>query len=77
MTLAFYKVNNSLNYERDTFDFRDDYEILEMLNELPLDEWVSYNLDYRERGCNGAREFENDYNDEILDGGWWCVILDA
>ena len=42
-----------------------------MLSELSDDELRIYDLD---------NEFEydylqEDYNDEILDGGWWCVVI--
>jgi len=73
MVLAFYKVNNSLGYERHTFD--DMYDnpkgIKEMLSKLKDGELKMYNLgDARE-----ASFFQEDYNDEEMDGGWWCVLI--
>ena len=73
MLLAFFKVDNSKGYERHTFDvFCDRPQVIkEMLSELSDDELRIYDLD---------NEFEydylqEDYNDEILDGGWWCVVI--
>ena len=73
MTLAFYKVDNSKNYERHTFDMWYDRPqvIKEMLSELKDDELHCYDMDN-----NVDRSiFEDDYNDEVLDGGWWCVVI--
>lgn len=73
MTLAFYKVGNSKGYERHTFDMWCDRPqvIKEMLFELKDDELHCYDMDN-----NVDRSiFEDDYNDEVLDGGWWCVVI--
>lgn len=73
MTLAFYKVDNSKNYERHTFDILFDrpQEIKRMLSELNDDEFLCYDMDNNiDRSI-----FQDDYNDEILDGGWWCVVI--
>jgi hypothetical protein len=73
MTLAFYKVDNSKNYERHTFDvFYDRPQVIkEMLSELSDEELHCYDMDN-----NVDRSiFEDDYNDEVLDGGWWCVVI--
>ena len=73
MTLAFYKVDNSKNYERHTFDvFYDRPRVIkEMLSELSDEELHCYDMDN-----NVDRSiFEDDYNDEVLDGGWWCVVI--
>ena len=79
MTIAFYKVNNSLNYERHEFDqFCDQpQEVLDMLQRLPEDEVKFYNADqysWQSKEPTLA-DFENDYNDEELDGGWWCIVI--
>lgn len=73
MILAFYKVDNSKNYERHTFDYLYDKPevIKKMLSELNDDELHCYDMDN-----NVDRSiFEDDYNDEVLDGGWWCVVI--
>lgn len=80
-SLAFYKVDNSLGYERHTFDdiYDDPYRIQEMLFKLPNDECRIYDLS---TNLNGAGMFLDlsdlidDYNDEELDGGWWSVLLE-
>lgn len=79
--LAFYKVDNSLGYERHTFD--DIYDkpdkILERLVELPDDEFRIYDLNTnlnRTGKFLDISDLVEDYNDEELDGGWWSVLLE-
>lgn len=79
MIIAFYKVNNSLNYGRHEFDNIDDNpeKVLEMLNRLPEEEMRIYNADkydLQSKAYNLA-DFEQDFNDEGLDNGWWSVVL--
>lgn len=71
MELAFYKVNNSCGYERHTFDMWYDrpQEIRDMLAKLGDEELKIYDMDY------DIDFFQDDYNDEKLDGGWWCVAI--
>ena len=73
MTLAFYEVGNSKNYERHTFDMWCDRPdvIKEMLSELKDEELRMYNMD----NMYDVDFFQEDYNDEELDGGWWCVVI--
>lgn len=78
MILAFYKVDNSLGYERHTFDnIAKQKEILAMLQKLPDEEVSFYNTDIYSWGTQeiGMETFETDFNDEIFDGGWWCVVI--
>ena len=73
MTLAFYKVDNSKDYERHTFDYFYDkpQEIEKMLSELSDEELRMYNMNSEfDVGC-----LQEDYNDEVLDCGWWCVVI--
>ena len=79
MIIAFYKVGNSLNYERHTFDnlFDQPEKILEMLNKLSEEEVRIYEVDkydLQSKTTNLA-DFEQDFNDEMLDNGWWNVVL--
>ena len=79
MTIAFYKVDNSLNYGRHEFDQFCDrpQEVLDMLQRLPEDEVRFYDAgkySWQSKEPTLA-DFENDYNDEELDGGWWCIII--
>ena len=72
MTIAFYKVDNSLNYERHEFDQFCDrpQEVLDMLQRLPEDEVRFYDAgkySWQSKEPTLA-DFENDYNDEELDG---------
>lgn len=71
MTLAFYRVDNSKDYDRHTFDNMSVDEAFSLLNELSDDEFRVYDLDH----SLDALDLENDYNDEILDGGWWVAVL--
>ena len=73
MILAFYRVDNSLKYERHTFDYiaEEPKKILEMLSKLDDEELRIYDMDDK----YDVVDFEVDYNDEILDGGWWCVAI--
>lgn len=73
MTLAFYKVGNSKNYERNTFDkwYDKPKVIREMLSRLSDEELRMYDMNNK----YDVRYFEEDYNDEVLDGGWWCVVI--
>lgn len=79
MILAFYKVDNSKQYDRHTFDniYDKQEKILEMLRKLGDDEWISYDMSTKSSSSKSlnASDFENDYNDEYLDGGWWCIIF--
>lgn len=73
MILAFYKVDNSKNYERYTFDMWYDKPqvIKEMLSELSDEELRMYNMNSKfDVDC-----LQEDYNDEVLDCGWWCVVI--
>ena len=73
MTLAFYKVGNSQGYERHTFDmwFDRPQVIKEMLSNLNDDELHCYDMD----NATDMSIFQDDFNDEELDNGWWCVVI--
>lgn len=80
MTLAFYKVDNELGYGRHTFDDIADKpeQIKEMLSKLSDEELIIYDLNHYGYGnvpSPNLADFETDYNDEVLDGGWWCVVI--
>lgn len=79
--IGFYSVNNSLGYERYTFDtiYDKPKEILKMLNKLPEDEVCIYNMSLNKNGSgmeSDISDFIEDYNDEVLDGGWWSVLME-
>ena len=73
MLLAFYKVDNSLGYERHSFDdiYDKPQEIKDMLCGLPDDELRVYDMD----NSYDVDDLKEDYNDEILDNGWWCIVI--
>ena len=73
MILAFYKVSNSKNYGRHTFDYwhHKPEVIKQMLSELSDEELRMYDMD----NDDDTDFFQEDYNDEELDGSWWCVLI--
>lgn len=77
MIIAFCKVNNSLKYGRHEFDTDRPETIIEKLQRLPEDEVKFYDADQYswQSKTPSLADFENDYNDEELDGGWWCIII--
>lgn len=82
MVLAFYSVDG--NYGRDSFDGyntnakEDCIEIVKKLNEGSYVRYYDMNTDSQSTMASFNRnEFVNDYNDEMLDGGYWCICLNA
>ena len=70
--LVFYSVNNSLDYDRHSFDYDDALCTMSKLLKLNLEECRTYCLTKECHWCMNLKELEVDYNDEVLDGGWWC-----
>ena len=73
MKLAFYKVGNSLGFDRHSFDDMSAEQIERHLQPLLNDnnEAAIVNLDDEE----SVEFFTEEYNDEIYDLGWWCVLI--
>ena len=73
MKLAFYKVGNSLGFDRHSFDDMSAEQIEQHLQPLLNDdnEAAIVNLDDKE----SVEFFTDEYNDEIYDLGWWCVLI--
>ena len=73
--VAFYRVDG--DYDRHSFDDLTDEEAYELLLALSEDECKMYNLStYKGTGpVYDLADFESDYNDELLDGGWWMKVL--
>ena len=73
MKLAFYKVGNSLGFDRHSFDDMSAEQIELHLQPLLNDdnEAAIVNLDDKE----SVEFFTEEYNDEIYDLGWWCVLI--
>lgn len=72
---VFYPVGNNKGYDRDSFNnVFDDKIVAEMLSEV---EGIKvYNLESTNRSKEvGLFDLEEDYNDEMLDGGYWLKIL--
>ena len=77
MILAFYKVTNHLDFDRHTFDGMTNEEIVSELKKLPSEEVRFYDLSRTDWSSPFPclADFVEDYNDEELDGGWWCIVL--
>ena len=81
--LVFYPVINDLGWERYDFDCMADQDAFVLFWKKRIKLGVRmYDMEshYGDRGeldqylCN-ADDFETDYNDEELDGGWWSKTL--
>lgn len=66
----FYPVGNKEGYDRHYFDDIPDSDTAEMLSKV--DGVHIYNLE--RSTC--LYDLEDDYNDELLDGGYWLRIVD-
>lgn len=80
MKLAFYLVDNSQEYDRHTFDnvYDNPQKIQELLDKLPPEEVRYYDINPSTHGIYRTPDlldFKEDYNDEVLDGGWWVVLI--
>ena len=82
MVLAFYSVDG--NYGRYSFDGyntnakEDCIEIVKKLSEGSYVRYYDMGTDSQSTMASFNRnEFVNDYNDEMLDGGYWCICLNA
>lgn len=76
MLLAFYSVGNERGYTRDSFAKSTPTEIVDALSKLPDEQWYCYDLSLKPSGSYPAlNAFVEDYNDEKLDLGWWCVLI--
>lgn len=75
MKLGFYKVDNSLGFDRHSFDCMSGEQIELHLQPLLNDdnEAAIVNLDDFE----SVEIFSEEFNDEIYDGGWWCVVINS
>ena len=75
MFLGFYQVDNKEYYTRDSFMNRDGLDVFRMLNNLPEEERRIYLMTERDWRLSDAKEFEFDYNDELLSWDQWCVVF--
>lgn len=82
MVLAFYSVDG--NYGRHSFDGyntnakEDCIEIVKKLSEGTYVHLYDMGTDSQSTMASFNRnEFVNDYNDEMMDGGYWCISLNA
>jgi len=81
--MVFYPVGNSFGWGREDFENMLDLDAFKTLWENRHKAAARfYDMDshYGDRGefeqsMGNADEFETDYNDEVLDGGWWCKVL--
>ena len=84
--LAFYPVSNDLNWERHEFDgvtdevaFKQLWDNFEVVGVRMFD--MESHIGDRDTYGIGpwmmpdSDDFEEDYNNEDFDGGWWCKVL--
>ena len=74
LVAVFYPVENEKDYDR-YFRAQNDQETYEEL--IKLTNSRVYELEKTDRSglCLDLNDLEQDYNDEMLDGGWWMQIL--
>lgn len=75
MFLGFYQVDNKEYYTRGSFMNRDGVDVFRMLNNLPEEERRIYLMTERDWRLSDVKEFEFDYNDDLLSGEQWCVVF--
>lgn len=70
--IVFYPVDNKMGYDRHSFDCMSAIEAFSKLYKLDERQWyVAHTTSFSCRYPNLA-EFTDNYNNEELDGGWWC-----
>ena len=79
--LLFFPVSNSLEIDRNYFDtFNSGVEILKyFVDNYEQLEFYLFNMNehgYSTKYWESIDEFAVDYNDELFDGGWWCINFD-
>lgn len=81
--LVFYPVDNVLGWEREDFDCMSDKDAFNILwnnGDSVYARFYDIESHCGDRGeldqyIRNADDFQTDYNDEELDGGWWCKTL--
>lgn len=77
--LVFYRVDNPFDFDRHSFDAMDDAEACKNLKKLLpyYDEGndKDYVRFYNTSAENWQTDFATDFNDELLDDGWWCINI--
>lgn len=77
MLLVFYKVDSK--FERHSFDNLDTTnkdEAKQILKQvLTTEDHFIYDFNGKGLYCGNAYDFETDYNDELLDGGYWSIVI--
>lgn len=73
--IAFYPVDGKL--ERHSFDYMIGIHNVEILKEITKEnDFHLYRIDKDDQRFCSLLEFIEDYNDEVLDGGWWSISLE-
>lgn len=73
MTLAFYSIDNEKRFDNHSFDAWSDrpQTIKEMLSALSDEDLRMYDMD----NVFDVRNFQEDFNDDIITLGWFCVVI--
>lgn len=74
MILGFYPVTS--DYERHTFDDSTPEEIVKAITKLDAFKFYNVSEAGYQTKMNSLSDLIEDYNDELLDGGWWSVLID-
>lgn len=74
LVAVFYPVGNEKDYDR-YFRAENDQETYEELIKLTNSRVYELEKSDRRSLCLDLNDLEQDYNDEMLDGGWWMQIL--
>ena len=83
MTILVFWTAGNYEVERHTLDNVSDLDAFDILwhkrDELGARfydmDTSSYSAPFGQYGILNASDFEEDYNDEMLDGGFWCKVL--
>ena len=78
MVLAFYSVNSKFDRQAfDCYDTTKKEDCIAIFRKLSSERSFRYYTMGLSKTQPDANSFENDYNDEMLDGGLWVIVLYA
>lgn len=70
--IAFYSLNNSSDYDGESFNGKTGRETESALKALPQEERHIYCLELED----DFKHLQGDYNSGLLDLGWWCACYE-
>lgn len=72
MLIAFFKENNSQNYNRKDFEVCSRQEAMDKINKLSDDELSIYDMENEFEQFN----FMSDFNDGLYGSNWLCAVIE-